>query len=59
MTYVCEKCGYRDNPIWKPLFWKLYGMQFGGDFTREHGYESAYLLADVIAWSDSTYSMIV
>ena len=25
MTFQCPKCGYLDNPIWKPLFWKLYG----------------------------------
>jgi len=21
---VCPKCGYSDDPRWKPLFWKIY-----------------------------------
>jgi len=21
---VCPKCGFKDSPFWKPLFWKLY-----------------------------------
>ena len=21
---VCPKCGYRENPMWKPLAWRLY-----------------------------------
>jgi len=35
MTYICEKCGYIDNPIWKPLYWKLYGSYCDfADFQR-------------------------
>jgi len=37
MTYVCEKCGYKDNPIWKPLFWKMYYSYCDfDDFSREY-----------------------
>jgi len=37
MTFVCPSCGYLDSPIWKPLFWKLYGSYADfNDFCREH-----------------------
>jgi hypothetical protein len=37
MTYQCEKCGYKDNPIWKPLYWKLYTSYADlQDFQREY-----------------------
>jgi len=37
MTYVCERCGHIDNPIWKPLYWRLY-WSFApfADFEREY-----------------------
>jgi len=37
VTFVCPNCGYKDSPIWKPLFWKLYGSYASfEDFKREH-----------------------
>ena len=37
MTFVCPACGFKDSPIWKPLFWKLYGSYASfEDFKREH-----------------------
>lgn len=34
---VCPNCGFRDNPLWKPLFWKLYWEYMDAeDFTREY-----------------------
>lgn len=37
MTFVCLHCGYLDSPIWKPLFWKLYGSYTDlKDFVEEH-----------------------
>ena len=37
MTFQCPNCGYLDNPIWKPLFWKLYGSYADlEDFKREY-----------------------
>ena len=37
MTFQCPRCGYLDSPIWKPLFWRLYGSYAAlEDFTREH-----------------------
>lgn len=37
MTFVCPKCNYKDSPIWKPLFWKLYGSYADmTDFLKEH-----------------------
>jgi len=36
MTFVCPNCGYHDSPIWKPLYWKLYGSYCDfSDFQRE------------------------
>ena len=36
MTFVCPNCGFQDSPIWKPLFWKLYGSYADfQDFERE------------------------
>ena len=37
MTFQCPECGYLDSPIWKPLFWKLYGSYTDWrDFVNEH-----------------------
>ena len=37
MTYQCEKCGHLDSPIWKPLYWRLYGAYADFvEFEREH-----------------------
>jgi hypothetical protein len=37
LTFACPRCGYVDSPIWKPLFWKLYGSYASfDDFKREH-----------------------
>jgi len=34
---VCPRCGFRDSPYWKPLFWKLYWEYMSlEDFEREY-----------------------
>lgn len=33
---VCPKCGFRESPLWKPLYWKLYWWYMPlADFKRE------------------------
>lgn len=37
MTFRCPKCGFHDNPMWKPLYWKpYYAYADYEDFKRDY-----------------------
>ena len=34
---ICPQCGFRDDPLWKPLFWRLYWEYMPiDDFIKKH-----------------------
>jgi len=57
LTYVCEKCGHIDSPIWKPLYWKLYGSYASfEDFQKEHPHLAQQLPHRLTKTEDQHYT---